>query len=326
MASGATTDNRRSDQGRGRAAHSPREIPGRGWRDVLLRTKDEISDDHISITAAGMAFYALLAIFPAIVAAVSLWALLADPQQVQQQIQQLSGILPQQAATIIQDQARKVASGASTGASLAGIAGVLFALYSASKGTKAMIEGLNIVYDEDEKRGFFMLNIVALALTLFLVAGVLVSIGVVMVLPAVLGSLGLGSLVQGLITWLRWPILLVLAMLGLGIIYRFAPSRDRARWQWVSWGAVAATLLWIAGSIAFSIYVRNFGSYNETYGTLGAVIILLLWLWLSSFVLLLGAELNAELERQTREDTTRGAERPMGARGAYAADTVGERR
>jgi membrane protein len=313
-----------AEEGRGRRAERPRAIPKTGWRDILLRTKNEISDDHVSMIAAGVAFYGLLAIFPAIAALISIWGLVADPQQLEQQIEQLSSNLPQ-AGSIISDQARKIATGAGTGVSLAAIGGVLLALYSASKGMKALIEGLNIIYDEDEKRGFFRLNLMALGLTLGMIVVLIVSVALIMAAPTLLGSLGLGSTVQTLVAWLRWPVLFVVAVVGLGILYRFAPSRDEPRWHWVSWGAVLATVLWLVASILFSIYVQNFGSYNETYGSLGAVVILLTWFWVSAFIVLMGAELNAEMEHQTKRDTTKGKPQPIGKRGTHAADTVGRR-
>ena len=308
---------------RGRRAERPREIPKPGWRDILLRTKNEISDDHVSMIAAGVAFYGLLAIFPAIAAIISTWSLAFDPQQIEQQIEQLSSHLPQ-AGSIISDQARKIASGAGTGVSLTAIGGVLLTIYSASKGMKALMEGLNIIYDEDEKRGFIKLNLVALGLTLGMIVVLIISLGLIMVAPALVSGLGFGSTIETLVTWLRWPILFVVAIVGLGLLYRFAPSRDQPQWRWVSWGAVLATVLWLVASIAFSIYVQNFGSFNETYGSLGAVVILLTWFWVSAFIVLMGAELNAEMEHQTKHDTTEGRAKPMGERGARVADTVGE--
>ena len=310
---------------RGRQAERLREIPTPGWRDILLRTKDEISKDHVSMAAAGIAFYGMLALFPAIAAIISMWGLVFDPQQIGQQIESISGMLPQQAAAIVKNQSQKVASNAGGGLTFAAIGGLLLTLYSASKGMKALIEGLNIIYNEDEDRGFIKLNLVALVLTLGLVIVMIAALGLIAIVPTLLGNLGLGPMIQGLVAWSRWPLLFVVAMVSLAIIYRYAPSRDQPRWQWVSGGAVIAALLWVVGSIAFSIYVRNFGSYNETYGSLGAVIILLMWLWLSAFIVLLGAELNSEMEHQTARDTTRGRSQPMGQRGARAADTIGEK-
>jgi membrane protein len=311
-------------QARGRQAERPQDIPKAGWRDILWRTKAEIADDHTSMAAASIAFYSLLAIFPAIAAMISIWGLMFDPQQITQQIQALSSALPEGAAGIITRQAETVAANSGTGVSLAAVGGILFALYSASKGMKAMIEGLNVVYDEEEKRGFIKLNLLTLALTLGLIGMMIVTLLLITVLPALLGNLGLGDLVRIGLNYARWPLLLVVALVGLAVLYRYAPSRDEPQWQWVSPGALVATVLWLLGSIAFSIYVSNFRSYNETYGSLGAVVILLMWFWLSAFIVLLGAELNSEIERQTMRDTTTGSAQPMGQRGAYAADTVGE--
>jgi len=254
---------------------------------------------------------------------IAIWGLLFDPQQIEQQIAAVSALLPQEAAAIVTEQARTVAAGGG-GLGLAAAGGILFALYSASKGMKALIEGLNIVYDEEEKRGFIKLNLIALGLTVGVIVAMIAALGLIVVVPVVLGFLGLGSVVNALVSLLRWPILFVGALLVLAALYRYAPSRAAPRWRWVSWGAGLATVVWVVGSIAFSVYVGNFGSYNETYGSIGAVIILLMWFWLSAFIVLAGAELNAEMEHQTERDSTTGPERPRGRRGAYVADEVGE--
>lgn len=313
------------EQGRGREATRPQDIPRPGWWDILSRTKSEIDRDHVPMTAAAVAFYGLLALFPAIAALISIWGWMLEPDQIRQQIEQVSAILPEQAAGIVTEQARKVASNAGTGTGLAAIGGLLFTLYSASAGVRALIEGLNIIYGEEDRRGFIKRNLLALALSLALIAMMIAALALILLLPAVVSQLGLGGILEGVIALLRWPLLAVATILGLAVLYRFAPDRRRARWRWVTWGSVFATAVWLAGSILFSVYVSNFGSYNETYGSMGAVIVLLLWFWLSSFVVLVGAELNAEIERQTRHDTTIGETRPLGERGAYVADTVGER-
>lgn len=308
---------------RGRHAGSPREIPKAGWRDILLRTKDQVGKDHVSLVAAGVGFYGLLAIFPAITAIISIWGLMFDPDTITQQIERLSGILPEQAQSIVADQAAAIAEGAGTGASLAAIGGIFLALYSSMKGVKSLIDGLNIIYDEDEKRGFIKLNLLSLALTLALIAIMIGALGLLVVYPLVVSAFGFSSIVQTLVSLARWPLLGLVAVAGMAIVYRYGPSRTRPEWRWVTWGAVAGTVMWIVGSIAFSIYMQNFGNYNETYGTLGAGIALLMWFWLSSFAVLLGAELNSEIEHQVERDTTTGPSRPMGQRGAHAADTVG---
>lgn len=310
---------------KGHDAARPRDIPRQGWRDIAKRTWTAMGDDHVVIVAAGVAFFALLALFPAITALISIAALVMDPADVEAQLEQAAGMLPEEAASIIQGQARDVAEGAGTGAGLAAFAGIALALYSASKGMKALMKGMNIAYDEPESRSFIKLNAVALALTLFLIFGLLVALGAVVVLPVIVGAIGLGDALQGLLTYAIWPVLAVLTIFGLAVIYRYGPSREVAQWRWLSPGALVATLLWIIASIAFSIYVRNFGAYNETYGALGGMIILLTWLWASAFIVLMGAELNAETEHQTGRDTTTGAARPKGERGAKMADEVARR-
>jgi membrane protein len=308
---------------RGRRAERPSQIPRPGWRDVLLRTWNEVGGDHVSLIAAGVGFYGLLALFPAIAAMIAIWGLLFDPQQIEQQIETVSGLLPQDAAAIVTAQARKVAGGGG-GLSLTAAGGILFALYSASKGMKALMEGLNIIYDEEEERGFFKLNLIALGLTLLMIVAMIAALGAIIIVPILLSFLGLGPVAETLANLLRWPLLFVVALFAMAVIYRYGPSRAQPRWRWVSWGAAIATIIWIIGSIGFSIYVQNFGSYNETYGSIGAVIILLMWFWLSAFIVLLGAELNSEMEHQTERDSTTGPEQPRGRRGAYVADHVGE--
>ena len=310
-------------EARGREAEKPSQIDRPGWRDILLRTKNEIADDHVSMIAAGVAYYAMLAIFPAVAVVISIWGLISDPQQVTRQINSISSVMPQQAASLIQTQAHQLASHAGGGVTFAAVGGILLALYSANNGTKSLIEGLNIIYDEQEKRGFIKLNLVALGLTMLLVLGMILAMALVILLPALVVKLGLGAVFNAVATYLRWPLLFIGVMLVLALLYRYAPSRAQPRWRWVSWGAASATLLWTIGSIGFSIYVRNFGNYNAIYGSLGAVIILLFWLWLSAFIVLLGAEMNAEMEHQTRLDTTTGEPQSRGERGAYDADTVG---
>lgn len=314
------------EPGRGRHADSPRQIPKPGWRDILLRTWDQMGKDHVSMVAAGVGFYGLLALFPAITAVISIWGLMFDPQAILQQVQQLGGILPEQARAVVEDQATKIAQGAGAGVSIAAIGGILLALYSAMKGVKSLIEGLNIIYNEDEKRGFFRLNLLAFALTLALVFIVIGTLGLLVIYPAVVDAFGFSRIVQTLVSLARWPLLGLVAVIGMAILYRYGPSRNRPKWRWVSRGAVAATVLWIVASIGFSVYMRYFGNYNETYGTLGAAIALLMWFWISAFVVLMGAELDSEIEHQTARDTTVGPAKPMGQRGAHMADTVGERR
>jgi membrane protein len=308
---------------RGRTADHPAQIPTSGWRDILLRTWNELGDDHVSLIAAAVAFYGLLALFPAIAALISIWALALDPLQIEQQIGTFSGLLPPEAAAIVKQQAHQVAANAG-GLSVAAALGIVLALYGAAKGLTALIEGLNIIYDEQEERGFIRRNLVAFALLLVVIVAMIAAVGSIIIAPIMLNLIGLGPVVETLLRLARWPILFGVALIVLAIVYRYGPSRAHARWRWVSWGAAIATAVWTLGSIAFSIYVQNFGSYNETYGSLGAVVVLLMWFWLSAFIVLLGAELNSEMEHQTERDSTTGREKPLGRRGAYVADHVGE--
>jgi membrane protein len=309
--------------GRGRSAEVPQDIPRAGWRDILLRTRRQIGEDRLSIIAAGVAFYALMAIFPALIATVAIYGLLADPQQVEQHVAAVSGLLPREAADILLQQLHDLV-GTSQGALGAGaVGGLVLALWSAGAGVRTLMQALNVAYDEEEKRGFFRFHGTALALTLGAIVAAAVAIGFLVALPVALKFLGLGAVAETLIAYARWPLVAAAMITALSVLYRYGPSRDAPRWRWASWGAVLATALWLAASALFSLYVSQFGSYNETYGSVGAVVILLMWFLLSAYAVLIGAELNAEMERQTRKDTTRGRPQPLGKRRAYAADTVG---
>jgi membrane protein len=277
-------------------AHSPQDIRPPGWRSVAMRTWRSIADDHVSVVSAGVAFFGLLAMFPALAALVAVAGLVMTPADVQEQLSSLAGVLPDEASGIVTEQAVSVAE-AGSGAGWGAVLGLLLAIWGASKGVKSIMEGMNIAYGVEEKRGFFRYNLVAIALTLFLIAGMIVALGAAVVAPAISSFLALSGPMESLLTYAPWPVLLVLTIFGLAVLYRFGPSRDAA-WRWITPGAVVATVLWLVGSIAFSVYVANFGSYNATYGALGGVIVLLTWLWLSSFIVLLGAELNSEIERQ----------------------------
>ncbi|MBB4039839.1 membrane protein [Microvirga flocculans] len=311
------------EQGRGREADTPTEIPTLGWKDILWRTYEEFSDDRLMSVAAGVTYYALLAIFPAIAALVSIYGLFADPATIQDHLNALSGVLPGGAVEIVGEQVKRIASQGGGTLGLSFIIGLAISLWSANAGMKAVFDALNIVYDEEEKRSFVQLNLQSLAFTLAAIAFVLIALAGIVVLPIVLDFVGLGSGVEWLLSLARWPILLAVVVAGLAVLYRYGPSRDKAEWKWVTPGGIVAAVLWLAGSMLFSWYVSNFGSYNETYGSLGAVIGFMTWIWLSSIIVLLGAELNAEMEHQTAKDSTEGPSQPLGRRGATMADTVG---
>lgn len=309
---------------RGRQAPQPTGIPKAGWKDIAWRVYEESDKDNLSMIAAGVAFYAFLAMFPALASLVSLYGLLADPQTVAAQVESLAAVIPQEARTIVHDQLGQVSGGSGGALSLGFAFSLLLTLWAATKGTKALITAFNIAYDEREKRGFFKLNAIAVGLTLALLVFVIVALLLVAAVPAIIGFLPLPGWAEWTVRLLRWPILFGFVVGALALLYRYAPSRDQPQWRWASPGALVATALWLLGSIAFSIYVANFGDYNKTYGALAAVVVLMLWFYITAYALLIGAEINAETERQTRRDTTTGPEHAMGRRGAHAADTLGE--
>ena len=307
----------------GRAAARPWHIPRAGWWQVLKRVWAEQTSDHISLIAAGCAFYGLLALFPALAAAIAIWGLVADPGQIVRQIDGLTSTLPPEAAALIHEQASAAAS-SDGGALLTALLSILVGVYSASKGIKSLTEGLNIAYDQGEGRPFLKKTILNLGLTFGAVIGIVMAVILIVVVPVTLAFVGLPAEAEWFGRILRWVVLVGGALLAFGVLYRVGPNRASASWHWVSPGSLLAVVLWVGGSAAFSVYVARMASYDSTYGALGSVVVLLMWLWLTAFSILLGAELNCELERQTRADTTTGPDRPMGERGAYAADTVAE--
>lgn len=301
-------------------ALSPTDVPPMGWYEIGRRTLHEVSRDRVLAVAAGVTFYGLLALFPALAAFVSLYGLVAAPGTVVEHLAILGAVMPTEAYELIRDQALKLTSkgGQQLGLSLA--VSLLLSIWSANAGMKAMFDALNVAYGEDEKRGFVVLNLVSLAFTAGVLLFALLGIFSVVAVPLLLDRLYLGSVAEPLIQIGRWPALFVVLVAGLAILYRFGPSREQAQWRWVSPGALLAVAVWIVASIMFSWYVANFGNYDKTYGTLGAVIGLMMWMWISATIILVGAELNAESERQTYEDTTQGPPAPIGMRGADVAD------
>jgi membrane protein len=314
----------RGQQGRGRTAKDPRQIPAPGWKDILVRSWHEVSDNNIFLVAGGVTYAVLLALFPALAALVAIYGLLLDPAQVERQVAALSNILPAETTQMIADELHKLVSASQGSLSVGAGAALLLALWSASRGMSGLITAFNIAYEQKETRGFFKFNLIAIGLTVLMLIGGTVIIALVGVLPAAIQFVGLGPSTQILVLVLQWPLLIVVVMAGLAVLYRYAPDRRQPCWRWVSPGAIVATVLWLVGSVGFTVYVAHFNSYDRTYGSLGGVVVMLTWLYLSSFVSLFGAVVNAQSERQTVADSTAGAPRQRGDRGAYAADTVGE--
>ncbi|MCW2779268.1 MAG: Ribonuclease [Frankiales bacterium] len=303
-------------------AEKPTELGKDDWKQVVKRAWKETKDDNVPLLAAGVAFYAFLALFPALIAMVTLYGLVADPSTVQSQIESLSRTLPPETATLIADQMRSITSSSSGGLGIGLVVSLLGALFSASGGVQNMMKAINLAYDEKESRGAVKLRGTALLLTLGAVVFVVVAVGLVAVLPAALDSLGLGVVGTVAVFVGRWVGLVAFMAVALAVLYRYAPDRDNARFEWTAIGSGVATVLWIVGSAGFSLYVSNFGKYGKTYGVLAGVVVLLLWLYLTCYIVLFGAEVNAEAERQTTQDTTQGPARPLGERRAVAADTV----
>jgi membrane protein len=310
-------------RGRGRYSTNPLRIPRAGWKDILWRTYQRTSDDRLLATAAGVVFYGLLAVFPAITALVSFYGLFADPKTIGANLQSLALMLPEGSFQIVQDQIARVLNKGSTALGATFLFGLALAIWSANAGVKAVIDALNVVYEEREKRTFIRLNLLSLAFTIGGIAALMVMVTAVVAFPLALDHLGLKPQSQLIISLARWPLMFVILLVALGVLYRFGPSRRAARWEWLSVGTLAAALLWIAGSGALSWYLSNFGNYNATYGSLGAAIGLMMWMWMSAIIVLCGAELNSEIEHQTARDTTVGRPKPLGRRGALMADTVG---
>jgi len=308
------------EPGRGRAARSPRHIPLKGWKDVLWRTYREVNEDRLSVVAGGVTFYTLLAIFPSVGVFVSLYGLFADVGEVNKQLAQLSAVIPTQALDVLGDQMTRLAGQKQASLSLAFVVSLLLSVWSANAGMKALFAGLNVAYDEIEKRNFFLMTALTYGFTFGALLFLTLVSAILVAAPVLIDQL---DLARDLLTPLRWLALWAVAAGAFSVVYRYGPCRARARWRWVNWGGVFAATLWLGGSLGFSWYVNNVAHFDVTYGPLAAVIGFMMWIWFSVMVVLIGAELNAEIEHQTALDSTTGAPLPMGARGAAMADTVG---
>lgn len=299
---------------RGRDATTPSQISSLGWRDILLRVFSNISKHRIMALAAGMTYYSILAIFPAIAALVAVYGVVSDPSTIAKHLDQLRGFLPGGAIDVAGEQLTRVASKGSQTLGLTFLVGVSVSLWSANAAMKSLFDTLNIVHGEEEKRGFFILNGVSLGFTIGGVLFMLAALGSIVVVPVVLGYVRLSDFGDVFLRIGRWPAMYVILTFALAVIYRYGPSREAPRWRWITWGSAIAALLWLALSGLFSWYAANFGKFNETYGSLGAVIGFMTWLWISAMVILLGAEVDAEMEHQTAWNTTTGTPKPMGVR------------
>jgi membrane protein len=314
---------RAAEIGRGRTARAPHHIPWRGWKDILVRTYYEIQEDRLFALAAGVVFYSLLALFPAIAAGVSVYALFANAATINNHLSIAADIVPPSSIELLSSEISRIAAKSDGKLTYGFLFALAVALWSANAGMKSIFDALNVIYDEEEKRGIIGLNAESLFFTICAIAGAGLAIAVVVVFPLLLAAFGLTTLDAPIIAYLRWPLMFVLMIIGLSVLYRFGPSRRRAKWRWLTVGSVFASLAWLAVSALFSWYLGNFANYNATYGALGAVIGLMMWMWLTTLMVLIGAELNSEIEHQTSIDSTVGGEKPLGARGAVMADTVG---
>ena len=313
------------EPGRGRHARRPSQIPAPGWRDILLRVWQKIGQDNASLVAAGIALNTLLAIFPALAVFVLIYGLFSSPAGVAQDLKPFFAILPPDAARLLQDQLQSLVAPTNVKLGIGAVISALLAFWSARQGIVALIAATNIAYYERERRGFLTQVALSLGFTLSAVVGFLIMLGLGVSVPLVVQVLPLGPAAADAILLLRWVLLWLFAIGALAVVYRYAPDRHTARWRWVTLGSAVAATLWLSGSVLFELYVKNFSSYGVTYGALGGVIVLIMWFYLGGFAIVLGAEINAEMEHQTAVDTTEGVPKPMGSRGAYVADTLGKK-
>ncbi len=318
-ADGAVPD----EPGRGRHATKPSEVPAKGWKDVGLRVVKEMQEDNVPLAAAGVAFYGFLAAVPALAALVSIYGLFATPRQVGSRVNDLFGALPEDARRLLSNQLKAIAGGSSAGLSLTAAVGILLSLWSASSGMAHLMQAVNLAYGEKHTRKFLKQRAMALGLTVGSLVVVIAAVTAMTVFPAALGATSLPTPLRALLNVAGWLVLALLFVVGLSVLFRYSPERDEPKWRWVTPGALVGLALWVTASVLFQVYAANFSSYNKTYGALAGVVLLLMWLFLSGLAVLVAAEINAELEHQTQQDTTTGPPQPLGERNAEMADTVG---
>ncbi len=316
---------RAAEPGRGRQAEAPWQISRRGWIDIFWRTYEQTSDNRLFALAAGVVFYGLLALFPALAAFVSIYGLFAKTSSLTGQLALVAGVFPNDAVGIVRDQLARLLAKGDAKLSINFVVAFCIALWSANAGTKAIIDALNVIYKEKEKRGFIKLNLVSLGFTLAALVALTLALAGIVLLPQLLSYFGLGGWSELLLRIARWPALLLAAILCLAFIYRFGPSRREPQWQWISIGSIAASVVLLLTSSLLSWYFAHLANYDAAYGSLGAMIGTMLWLWALAVVVLLGAQINSEIEHQTAKDSTVGRPKPLGQRGATMADTVGRR-
>ncbi len=322
----STREIAQAEPNRGRDASRPSAIPTKGWKDIFFRVVGQIGKDHVGLVAAGIAFYGLLAIFPAITALMAIAGLLYQPQELVGALEGISAVVPPDVSRILLDQAMQVAGSQQGGLTLGLTLGLALALWSASIGAGSMIEGLNMAYDERETRGYVILKLRTIAMTLIMIVAVIVAALLMIALPVALSFLAIAPWLERLIQLVAYIPMALVFVGGVIAFYRWGPDRNPAKLRWLTPGAVVASAVWLIVSIGFSVYVQNFSSYNETFGSLAGVIVMLMWMWLSAYVILLGAELNSEIEAQTARDSTIGQREPMGERNAVKADELGPAR
>ncbi len=324
MDEAAVTRQREAEHGRGRHADTPREIPAKGWKDIAVRLFGAISRDRLMLIAAGITFYLVLALFPGLATFVSLYGIFTDPASLSDHLSYIEGFVPASGMELIQAQLTELVTQDPASLSIGFLISFAIAFWSANNGMKAMFEGMNVAYNESEKRGFIRLTLISFLFTLGAMAMAVLLIAVIGIIPAVLALVNLGDSADLLVRVGRWVLMVGAVLMAISLIYRFGPSRENAAWRWVTWGSALATLVWLIASFGFSFYLQNFADYNATYGSLGAAVGFMMWIWISVLIVLIGAELNSEMEHQTARDTTTGRPRPMGERGAVVADRLGE--
>ncbi|RYG59983.1 MAG: YihY/virulence factor BrkB family protein [Alphaproteobacteria bacterium] len=317
---------RSRERNRGRNAEDPRDIPREGWKDIAWRVYKCVDEHRLGLIAAGVTFYVILALFPALTALVSVYGLLTDPRSISQQLTNLYLVLPEEAIVLIRGQLDALTSAPPSKLGFGFVVSLLVAMWSVNNAVKAVFEGLNITYREREKRGVLWLNGISFAFAIGSILMAMMYMIAIAVVPLVLNFIGFGVVAEMLIRFMRWPVLMVMSALAIALLNRYGPSREHARWSWVTPGSLFVMAAWVVMSSAFSFYLSNFANYDKTYGALGTAIAVMVWVWCSTYILLVGAAVNAEMEHQTAKDTTVGTAKPLGTRGAKMADTVGKGR